>query len=77
MHEMRTTAIDDPGVCQFVCRAASRDFAVQTQSERMDIRFGVETGYSTNIRQGSRIFPRIQCGLWPLVMVIIVDPKTS
>jgi len=46
MYEMRTIAIDDPGVCQFVClsRGFTRlRYANTTERIRIAVLFGVKT----------------------------------
>jgi len=40
VHEMRTIAIDDPGVCQSVCLSVRRLLCV---AKRVDVLFGLET----------------------------------
>jgi len=65
--EMRTTVIDDPGVCQSVMQAA-----VQKTAKRIDVLFGVETpGDPPRRGEGVRCgFHRITlatCYLWVLL----------
>jgi len=55
MPEMRTIAIDDPGVCQSVCHASG----CARTAERIDVLFGLETagcckGVSTCLRRGGQ-----------------------
>jgi len=40
MHEMWAIAIDDPGICQSRCRAASRGFAAQTRLNGSCLKLG-------------------------------------
>jgi len=58
MHEMWTIAIDDSGVCQSVCHAASvsRGLAVQTRLDGLSFCLGPKTLY---IRRESRFRSRI------------------
>jgi len=43
MHEMRTIATDDSGVCQSICLSREQVRSAPKTAERIDILFGVET----------------------------------